>query len=271
MNETAPPLVEVDICSQGVATLTLNRPDVLNALSTGLIQKLLETLPALRANPAVRVLLLTGRGRAFCAGADLRDPGLGLDLPAAARAERFRETCDWGVHALARAMAGFDRPKVVAVNGPAVGGGSSLALAGDIVVAARSAYFQQPFVPQLGLGPDMGASWYLMRGAGLARTLGAVMLGERIPAEQAVSWGLIWQCVDDAQLLPAAGAIALRLAQGSPAALSAIPALVSLAAWQGLDAQLDAERDLQVRMLGGADFSEALDAFRSKRKPCFTP
>lgn len=262
-------MFELDIASDGVATLALNRPEALNALSGPLIEGLIEALARIKANPHARVLLLTGRGRAFCAGADLRDPMMGLGLPPDERGRRFLQAADQGVHALARALADLGKPRVAAVNGPAVGGGASLALAADIVVVARSAYFQQPFTAQLGLVPDMGGSWHLMRRLGPARALGATMLGERISGEQAEAWGLVWQCVDDAALAEAARAIALRLAAGAPCALAELPGVMAAALHNDFNSQLDCERDAQARLVQTDDFMEAVSAFKDKRPPVF--
>lgn len=262
-------MLELDIDAGGVATLALNRPEVLNALNGPLIQELLTALERVKQAPEARVLLLTGRGRGFCAGADLRDPMMGVGLPAAERGQRFLASTDVGVHALARALAGLGKPRVCAVNGAAVGGGASLALLADIVVAGRSAYFQQPFTAQLGLVPDMGGSWQLMRRIGPARAIASAMLGERISAQQAAEWGLIWQCVEDDALAATAHAVAQRLADGAPRALAVLPDVMWSALEHGLDAQLDRERDTQAQLVQTDDFMEAVDAFRAKRKPQF--
>jgi 2-(1,2-epoxy-1,2-dihydrophenyl)acetyl-CoA isomerase len=263
-------MLDLQITADGVALLALDRPDVLNALNGALIDALLGALAKVKADPAARVLLLTGRGRAFCAGADLRDPMMSLDLPPAQRGERFLVSTDSGVHALARALFHLGKPKVAAVNGPAVGGGASLALLADIVLAGESAYFQQPFTSQLGLVPDLGGSWQLMRRLGPARAMAAVMLGERISGQQAADWGLVWKCVPDAELQGAALATAQRLAQGAPLALAALPRLMASSLQNDFDAQLDAERDAQAALVQTDDFIEAVNAFQAKRKPAFT-
>lgn len=261
-------MLQID-CADGVATVALDRPEVLNALNGPIIDALLQGLAQLRADNAVRVLLLTGRGRAFCAGADLRDDMMNADQPAAERGRRFAASADVGVHALVRAVADFGKPVVAAVNGAAVGGGASLALTAHIVLAAESAYFQQPFAAQLGLVPDMGGSWQLMRRLGPARALPLVMLGERLPARQAAEWGLVWRCVPDADLLGAARDAAVQLAAGAPRALAMLPALMAAALDGDLGAQLDRERDAQAELVQTDDFLEAVSAFRTKRKPVF--
>jgi 2-(1,2-epoxy-1,2-dihydrophenyl)acetyl-CoA isomerase len=263
-------MLDLEISGSGVATLALNRPEVLNALNGALTDALLGALAQIKLDPRARVLLLTGRGRGFCAGADLRDPMMNVGEPPAERGRRFLASTDAGVHALARAMATLGKPRVTAVNGAAVGGGASLALLGDIVIAARSAYFQQPFTPQLGLVPDLGGSFQFMHRLGPARAIAATMLGERISAEQAADWGLIWQCVDDDALHSAAQGVAERLAQGAPRALAALPGVMWAALRNDLDGQLDCERDAQAALVQTDDFLEAVTAFREKRKPRFT-
>jgi 2-(1,2-epoxy-1,2-dihydrophenyl)acetyl-CoA isomerase len=262
-------MLELEIAPNGVATLALNRPEVLNALSGALIERALELLARVKEDPAARVLLLTGRGRAFCAGIDLRDPMMNVDAPPQERGRRFVESTDAGLHALGRALAGLGKPKVAAVNGAAVGGGASLALLADIVVAGRSAYFQLPFTAQLGLVPDLGGSWQLMRRLGPARAVAAAMLGDRIAAQQAADWGLVWQCVADEELASAANAIAARLAQGAPQALALLTDVMASALHHDFDRQLDCERDAQARLVQTQDFIEAVTAFREKRKPVF--
>lgn len=262
-------MLDLAISDDGVATLALDRPDVLNALSTPMIEALLEALARIQADASVRALLLTGRGRAFCAGADLHDPMMNIEASAPERGRRFLESADRGIHALARALAGLRKPKVAAVNGPAVGGGASLALAADIVLAADTAYFQFPFTSQLGLVPDLGGSWHLVQRLGPARALGALMLGERMASRQAAEWGLIWQCVLADQLHGAALEIAQRLANGAPRAMAMLPQLVTQAQHHDLDTQLDRERDAQAALVQTEDFIEAVKAFKDKRKPVF--
>lgn len=253
----------------GVTTLTLDRPQALNALSQAMIEDLLATLAQLREDAATRVVLITGAGRAFCAGADLRDSMMNLELPAEERSRHFLESSGDKVQGLARAMAQLGKPTVAAVNGAAVGGGAALALAAHVVVVANSAYFSWPFSASLGLAPDLGASWHLMRRLGAGRALPLAMLGERLSAEEAAAWGVVWRCVPDSGLMDEAHALAQRLAQGAPRALAALPDLLYGALEHDLDAQLDRERDLQGALVGTADFVEAVEAFRQKRPPHF--
>src|SRR5260221_426801 len=178
------------VVENGVATLTLNRPDVLNALSIGTIRALRDALAAVRANPNARALVLTGCGRGFCTGADLNDPVIALDGPLDERADKLARLMAADINPLMAELQALPLPKVAAVNGPAVGAGIGLALAADIVLAAESAYFLQVFTPRLGLVPDMGVTWHLPRLVGRARALAASLLGERISAETAADWGL---------------------------------------------------------------------------------
>lgn len=262
-------MLDLAISDDGVATLALDRPDVLNALSTPMIEALLEALARIQADASVRALLLTGRGRAFCAGADLRDPMMNIEAPAQERGRRFLAAADRGIHALIRALARLDKPKVAAVNGPAVGGGASLALVADIVLVADTAYLQFPFTSQLGLVPDLGGSWHLVQRLGPARALGILMLGERIEPRRAVDWGLVWQCLPADRLQEAAREIAQQLARSAPRAMAALPQLVAQAQRHDLDTQLDRERDAQAALVQTEDFIEAVTAFKEKRKPVF--
>ena len=236
--------------SGGVATLTINRPQVMNALSGQTLEEMLHALATVRASGDVRVLLLTGVGRAFCTGADLSvlddsgdgppDRGAGLES---------------GFNPVLEALAELPFPFITAVNGAAAGGGCGYALAGDIVIAARSAYFLQPFA-NIGLVPDVGATWLLPRLAGRARALGMMMLAERIPAQTAQEWGLIWQVVDDDALLDTARALARRLADGPTQSYALMRKAVARAATMTLSEALD--------------HAEGVAAFREKRPPRFT-
>jgi 2-(1,2-epoxy-1,2-dihydrophenyl)acetyl-CoA isomerase len=254
--------------ADGIATFTLNRPERLNALSHVLVRELTEAVKAAGRDAGVRCLLLTGAGRGFCAGADLSEGGMRESDPAR-QGVRIAQDMDRLHNPLVRAIAHLEKPTVAAVNGPAAGGGMSLALACDIVIAARSAYFVQVFGPQLGLVPDMGSSWFLPRVVGRARALGLALTGERLSAEQAADWGLIWRCVDDARLLDEATALAGKLASGPTRGLGYLKRALEAAELNGLDAQLDLERDLQSVASRTADFSEGVSAFNEKRRPAF--
>lgn len=243
-----------------VRILTLNRPERLNALDAGLHESLASAFAAIEREEAVRAVLLTGAGRGFCAGADLTqkhdsDPDLGASI-------------DRHYNPLVRRMRALPKPIICAVNGTAAGAGVNLALAADMVIAAESASFTQAFI-RIGLIPDAGGTWFLPRLLGDARARGLAMLGESISAAQASEWGLIWRCVEDAALMPAALAMAEDLAAKPAQALAAMKRAFDASTTNGLDAQLDLERDLQRELGRTPDFAEGVRAFSEKRPPRF--
>ncbi len=257
--------IELEI-NEGVALLRLNRPQVLNSLSAALIADVRSALAAVSGDPAVRALVLTGAGRGFCTGADLAG---GESRPGASIGENVAQSMEEHFNPLAHDLFHLNMPTVAAVNGIAAGGGVGIALATDLVFAARSASFKLVFVPQLGIVPDLGSSFYLQRVVGRARALGMSMLGESIPAEQAAEWGMIWRCVDDDQLMDEAMSAASRLAAGPPLAYPRLRSVLAAAEHNTLDQQLDLERDTQ-RILGDSeDFLEGVTAFLQKRPPNF--
>lgn len=197
--------INLDV-SGHVATLTLNHPGSRNSLSEATLREMVEALDRLRAHDDVRALILTGAGQAFCSGADLGKMDT-VDVDGMSLGERAAATMDAVANPLILALQQFPLPVVAAVNGVAAGGGLALALAADIVIAARSAYFLSPFLPRLGIVPDMGATWFLPRKVGRARSIGLLLMGDRLPAEKAQEWGLIWACVDDAALMDEAGVL----------------------------------------------------------------
>lgn len=263
-------LVRLDI-QEGVATLTLNDPTRLNPLSAPLVAGVLETLEAVRANPQVRVLVVRGQGRAFCSGANLQKfPVPGTEAPGERpSAEVIDELMASAVNPMGLAVRDMPVPVLCAVHGAVAGGGVGLALAADIVVAARSAYFYLPFVPALALVPDLGAAWSMLRSIGLARTMALSLLGDRLGAEQAAQWGLIWGCVDDTDLEQETTRLASHLAALPAGGIVETRALLREAARRELPAQLDYERERQSALMRSADFGEGLKAFREKRKPSF--
>lgn len=242
-----------------VATITLNRPDSLNALNGAMVEELRRAVEGLDGSGA-RCLLVTGAGRGFSSGADLASGGGLPDDVGAALEKRFNP--------LVEALFALPIPVVAAVNGPAAGAGCSLALAADIVVAARSAYFLQAFI-NVGLIPDAGATWLLPRLAGRARAMEMMMLGERIPAETALEWGMIARVVDDADLAEEGVALATRLAQGPTVALGLVRRLARCAAELPLTDALAAERVAQREAGNTEDFKAAVYAFLQKRQPQF--
>ncbi len=247
--------------ADGILRITLDRPDKLNAIDASLAQTLREAFERAADDSAVRVVLLAGNGRAFCAGQDLADPGVapGSDLGA---------TIERHYNPLIRAMRRLQKPIVARVNGVAAGAGANLAFAADIVVAARSASFIESFA-RIGLLPDSGGTWMLPRLVGHARAAGWAMLGERISAEQAHAWGAIWQVVADEALVETCDRIAQALAQAPTRALGAIKTALEESWTRSLDEALESERDLQ-RVLGAThDYREGVEAFSAKRPPVF--
>ena len=253
----------------GVAQVTLNRPERLNALDARLIRELTEAASLIAADGGLRAVVLTGSGRAFCSGADLL-PGGALDT--ADRDPGVAVTRSLGEHFNPMVSAWFHLPLpvVVAVNGIAAGAGASLALVGDIVIAAQSASFLQLFAPKLGLMPDLGSTFHLPRLVGSARAKGLAMLGEPLSAGDAVAWGLIWAAVGDDALLAEAGKLAQRFAAGPTQAYRRIKEVLNQEPPRTLDEQLALEMSMQGRLADTADFAEGLAAFRGKRAPRFT-
>ncbi len=244
-----------------VATLTLNRPDVMNALDATITRALLEALQQAAADPAVRALVLTGAGRGFSSGADLASVKLddSLDLG---------ELLRTNYHPLIRAMRRMPKPIVCAVNGAAAGAGMSIALAGDIVLAARSAYFVQAF-SRIGLVPDAGSTWMLPRLAGEGRARALALLGARLDAEAAQRAGIVWEIHDDDALLAGAQRLAAQLAGQPPCALALIKQVFDGALERGLDEQLEREATLQAEAGRTEDFREGVAAFFERRTPVF--
>lgn len=251
-----------------VVQVTLNRPDRLNALNSTLTAELAAAAARIAADASIRAVILTGAGRAFCAGADLTRGALlgdGAKSPGEAVGASLREH----LNPMIGAWYGLRVPVVVAVNGVAAGAGASLALAGDVVVAARSATFLQLFAPKLGLMPDLGSTYFLPRLVGTARAKGLALLGEELRAEEAARWGLIWEAVDDAALAARAEALAQRFAAGPGRAYERIKTILNQEPPATLDEQLAVEADGQTALANTQDFAEGLLAFQGKRAPRF--
>jgi 2-(1,2-epoxy-1,2-dihydrophenyl)acetyl-CoA isomerase len=247
----------------GWVALTLNRPERLNAFDEAMHHQLAAALDEAAGDPACRAILLTGAGRGFCAGQDLgaRNPDEGpLDLG---------ETIERFYNPLIRRLRALPLPIVCAVNGVAAGAGANIALACDIVLAARSAKFIQAFV-RIGLVPDSGGSFFLPRIVGGARARALLMLGEPVSAAQAAEWGMIWQAVEDEALPAEAAALAAKLARMPTQSLARIKAMLAASAAATLDAQLDLERDMQREAGRTPDYAEGVRAFKEKRPPVFT-
>ena len=245
----------------GVLTVTLNRPDRLNAFNPEMHKELRKALERALDEAAVRAVLLTGAGRGFCAGQDLSERNVADDAP-------IDLSVSLGSHynPLVRRLRELPKPIVCAVNGVAAGAGANIALACDLVIAARSASFVQSFA-RLGLVPDSGGTWFLPRLAGSARAMGLALLGEKISAEQAQQWGLIWKVVEDADLVKEAEALARSLAQGPTKGYGLVKKALNASWGNSLDAQLELERDLQREAGLSQDYREGVAAFMQKRKP----
>jgi 2-(1,2-epoxy-1,2-dihydrophenyl)acetyl-CoA isomerase len=248
----------------GVLRITLNRPEKLNAFNPAVLEGLTGAMTRAESEAAIRCVLVTGAGRGFCAGADLNQRDMKsaqpLDLGA---------MLDKHYNPLVRRMRALPKPIVCAVNGVAAGAGANFALACDIVLAARSASFIQAFV-KIGLVPDCGGTYFLPRLAGSQRAMALAMTGDRVSAEDAERWGLIWKCVDDAKLKSESEKLALHLASGPTKSLGLIKNAIYASAGNTLATQLDLERDLQREVGKGSDYREGVTAFLEKRKPSFT-
>ncbi len=249
----------------GVARVTLNRPDRLNSFNDAMHAELRDALGVVRGDASARAMLLTGAGRGFCAGQDLSDRavapgGTAVDLGA---------SIDRNYKPLVLALRALPMPVVCAVNGVAAGAGANLALACDIVIAAKSASFIQAFC-RIGLVPDSGGTFFLPRLVGTARAMGLALTGDKLSAEQAAAWGLIWKCVDDAELGATADALVTQFATGPTRGLAAIKESLQRSGAHDLLAQLDLERDMQRTLGYGDDYREGVAAFVEKRPPRFT-
>lgn len=249
----------------GVLHLTLNRPDKLNSFNEEMHLALRAEIQRAHDDTQVRAVLLTGAGRGFCAGQDLgdRDPRKGGPAP------DLGKTLDRFYNPTLRLIRQLEKPVICAVNGVAAGAGANIALACDIVIAAKSAKFIQAFA-KIGLIPDAGGSWSLARILGEPRAKALAMTAEPLPAEKAADWGLIWKAVDDADLMTDATILATSLAAGPTLGLGLTKRLIQAAATNSLDEQLDMERDLQQQAGRSSDYAEGVTAFLEKRPAKFT-
>ncbi|KQT09724.1 enoyl-CoA hydratase-related protein [Ramlibacter sp. Leaf400] len=267
MTET--PLVRCAI-ADGIATVTLQHPDKPNPITMPLQRELLDTLRRLHGDTSVRALVLTAAGRAFCVGADLEE----MQQAAAANPSLGAWTADFMAeltNPIVLALRALPVPVVCAVNGPAAGAGAGLALAADVLLMAQSSYLYLPFIPRLGIVPDMGSTWFLPRRLGRQRAMGLTLLGDRLPAQQAVDWGVAWACVADASLADEALGLARRLAKLPAGAALEARAAYEAAEGNDLAQQLDYERSRQRELIDRPAFREGVQAFLQKRDPVFPP
>lgn len=248
----------------GVAEITFNRPDKLNSFTREMHTQLRAALDTAQADTSVRCLLITGSGRGFCAGQDLAD----IIDPATGKPGSVSSTIADDYNPLVTRLQNLPIPVVCAVNGVAAGAGANLALACDIVLAAKSASFIQAF-SKIGLVPDSGGSYLLPRSIGTARAMALCMLADKLPAEKAEQWGLIWRAVDDAALMVEARALASQLAAGPTQALGMIKRMIHASGGNDLGQQLNLELELQMDAAKSHDYAEGVGAFLEKRAPKF--
>ena len=247
----------------GYRVVTLNRPERLNAFNETMHRALRAALDEAEADDGCGALLLTGAGRAFCSGQDLSDR-----MPGSGPPRDLGASLDSLYNPLVRQLRALPFPVVAAVNGTAAGAGASLALHCDIVLAARSARFVQAFA-KIGVVPDAGGSWLLARLVGAARARALALTAEPLAAERAAEWGLIWKAVDDGRLVAEAESLCAQFAAGPRLGLSLIKRALEAAEQNGLNAQLDLERDLQRKAGFHPDYAEGVRAFMEKRTPNF--
>ena len=250
--------------ADGIARVTLNRPDRLNCFNAEMHLELRDALTRTREGQA-RLLLLTGAGRGFCAGQDLSDRNVAVDGDPV----DLGHTIETLYKPLILSLRALEMPVICAVNGVAAGAGASIALACDLVLAARSAAFIQAFC-KIGLVPDSGATWALPRLVGTARAMGLAMLGDRLSAEQAEVWGLIWKCVDDDKLMAEAEKLALHFSNAPTRGLARTKQALYASSGNNLEQQLELERSCQQELGFGHDYREGVAAFMEKRSPKFT-
>jgi 2-(1,2-epoxy-1,2-dihydrophenyl)acetyl-CoA isomerase len=255
--------IKVD-ATDGVATLTLNRPERLNSFTVAMHREVRSALDAIAADRSIRCFVLTGAGRAFCAGQDLADRAVapdaeGVDLGASI--ENYYKP-------MLQRLRALPMPTIAAVNGVAAGAGANIPFACDLIYAAESASFVQSF-SKLGLVPDCGGTWWLSRLVGPSRAMGLTLLGEKLTATQAAEWGLIWRCLADDQFVPTVRSVALQLAGGPTRGYVRTRQAIEAAMSLSLDSALDLERDYQRELGRSDDYREGVSAFIEKRAARF--
>lgn len=253
-----------------VATISLNQGDRMNPLDDDVIHGLVAAVEQVRNDKGVRAVILTGRGRGFSVGADLAHYRRLIDQPDPDKSlGQYVGDLMAQMNPVVQSLKELPVPVLCAINGVAAGGGVGLALAGDLVIAAKSAYFYLPFFPSLGAVPDMGATWTLPRAIGLARSVGLALTGEKLPAQTALEWGLIWACVEDEHLEDESRRLALQLASMPAHAILEARAIFAAAHKNSLPEQLALERTRQMELLDGESFTEGVRAFAERRAPVF--
>ncbi len=261
-------VIQTELSDGGVLTLRMNRPDVLNSLNKDLVFALIDAINGAAEDDDVRAIVLTGNGRGFCAGADLaggnwpREEGM-------SPGDMTANSMEIGFNPLVRAVVDSPKPVVTAINGMAAGGGVGLALSGDLVLAAESAKFRLVFAPQLGIIPDVGASWLVPNLVGRARANGMALLGDNLTADKALEWGMVWEVHPDEQLVAKAQEYAERMGQGSITGIKATVRAHDKAMLQSIHDQLDFEKEEQRHYTNQPVFFEGVKAFIEKRKPNF--
>lgn len=251
--------------TEACARILLNKPEKLNSLDDATMTELSQALDIVERSAQVRVLVITGSGRAFCAGQDLNDPAMQeIDgqLP------DIGDIVERHFKPMVLRLQNLRVPTIAAVNGLAAGGGASLALACDLVVAAKSAYFLQAF-SRIGLTPDTGSTWFLAHKIGTARAIGLTFLAEKLPAEKALEWGLIWQVLEDNEFADGVKQLAARIATLPTKALVRTRELIAGALTHTLEQQLSMEATMIREMGKSADYQEGVQAFVEKRAPIF--
>ena len=250
----------------GIARLTLNRPDKLNSFNGAMHAELRAALDSIQNDKSVRVLVLTGAGRAFCAGQDLADPAMAA---VDGKMPDIGNVVEASYKPLILRLQNLRVPTIAAVNGIAAGAGASVALACDLCIASKSASFLQAF-SKIGLIPDTGGTWFLPQRVGMARAMGLALLADKLPAEKAADWGLIWQCVEDADFAAEVDALAQQLASAPTKALVRTRQAMHAAPGHTLEQELSFEGGFMRELGWSPDYAEGVAAFMEKRPPKFT-
>lgn len=261
-------ILEKEVSESGVLTLRMNRPDVLNSLNSEIVFALIDAFNNAAGDDNVRAIVLTGNGRGFCAGADLAG-GNWPSEEGMTPGDITANSMEIGFNPLVRAVVDSPKPVITAINGVAAGGGVGLALSSDLVLAAESAKFRLVFAPQLGIIPDVGASWLVPNLVGRARANGLALLGDDLSAEKAQEWGMVWEVHPNDQLVAKAQEYAARMAQGSITGIKATVRAHDRAMLQSIHDQLDFEKEEQRHYTNQPVFFEGVRAFIEKRKPNF--